>query len=64
MQLNLSVNQDLATWIEANRGDCSRAKFVILMLRKCMQETNLMEDYQNDTTSKIPVGNPISTLQP
>lgn len=54
MQLNL--NQDVAIWIDANRGELSRQKFIVALVRKMMlQETKSTED-NNDGKNNLPSG--------
>lgn len=56
--LTLNINLDLLRWIEANRGDKSRAAFVVAMLKEIMHDTsskdeNLTKKEQYDRKDNI-----------
>jgi hypothetical protein len=53
MQLNL--NPDVACWIDANRGELSRQKFILTLVRKMMlQDTQSTKD--NNGKNNLPNG--------
>jgi hypothetical protein len=53
MQLNL--NPDVACWIDANRGELSRQKFILTLVKKMMlQDTQSTKD--NNGKNNLPNG--------
>lgn len=54
MQLNL--NPELAIWIDANRGELSRQKFILTLVKKMMlQDTQSTKD-KSDGKNNLPNG--------
>ncbi len=49
MQLNL--NSDIAIWIDANRGELSRQKFILSIVKQMMLQETLSTKDENDETN-------------
>lgn len=60
--MKLDLNRDVLEWLDANRGETSRQKYIVQVLRNYMSETESKKGYHETTNICIRANEALSQV--